>query len=107
MTVFNEKRAERELERAHRSRSGSNESSSAECDRVAGHVPLRLQRWKNDLDELRTRLRKMNDDELLRFCKAARFMCRDKSPRQVFVIQLQEAESEWRRRHPKNLIPSS
>jgi len=59
---------------------------------------------KIDLDELWTRLRKMNDDELLRFGKAARFMCRDKSPRQVFVIQLQEAESEWRRRHPKNLI---
>jgi hypothetical protein len=40
-----------------------------------------------DLDELRTRLRKMSDDELVRFGKAARFMCRDKPPRQVFVTQ--------------------
>jgi hypothetical protein len=55
-----------------------------------------------DLDELRTRLRKMTDDDLLRFGKAARFMCRDKSPRQVFVIQLEEARAEWRRRHPKS-----
>jgi hypothetical protein len=30
-----------------------------------------------DLDELRTRLRKMTDADLLRFGKAARFMCRD------------------------------
>jgi hypothetical protein len=29
---------------------------------------------------------------------AARFMCRDKVPRQVFVIQLEEARAEWRRR---------
>ena len=59
------------------------------------------------LDELRTRLRKMSDEDLLRFGKAARFMCRDKSPREVFVIQLEEARSEWRQRYPKNLIPSS
>jgi hypothetical protein len=60
-----------------------------------------------NLDELRTRLGKMTDEDLLLFGKAARFMCRDKSPWQVFVIQLEEARSEWRRRHPKNLIPSS
>ena len=53
-----------------------------------------------DLDELRTRLRKMSDEDLLQFGKAARFMCRDKSPRQVFVIQLEEARAEWRRRRP-------
>jgi hypothetical protein len=53
-----------------------------------------------DQDELRTQLRKMTDEDLLRFGKAARFMCRDKSPRQVFVIQLAEARAEWRRRHP-------
>jgi hypothetical protein len=40
------------------------------------------------------RLRKMTDEELVRFAKAARFMCRDKSPRQVFVIQLEEARAE-------------
>jgi hypothetical protein len=53
-----------------------------------------------DLAELRTRLRRMSDEELLRFGKAAPFMCRDKSPRQVFVIQLEEARSARRRRHP-------
>ena len=51
-----------------------------------------------DLDQLRARLRKMTDEQLLRFGKAARFMCRDKSPREVFVIQLNEARAEWRRR---------
>jgi hypothetical protein len=51
-----------------------------------------------DLDELRTRLRKMTDEDLLRFGKAARFMCQDKSAREVFVIQLEEARAEWRRR---------
>jgi hypothetical protein len=44
-----------------------------------------------DLDELRAWLRRMSDEDLLRFGKAARFMCSDKPPRQVFVIQLEEA----------------
>ena len=30
-----------------------------------------------DLNELRARLRKMSDEDLLRFGKAARFVCRD------------------------------
>ena len=30
-----------------------------------------------DLNELRARLRKMTDEDLLRFGKAARFMCHD------------------------------
>jgi hypothetical protein len=55
-----------------------------------------------DLDELRTRLRKMPDDELLRFGQAAQFLCRDKSARQVFVIQLEEARVEWRRRRAQS-----
>lgn len=53
-----------------------------------------------DLDELRVPLRKMSDDELVRFGKAARFTWRDKSPRQVFVVQLEEARARWRR-HPE------
>jgi hypothetical protein len=56
-----------------------------------------------DLDQLRERLRKMTDEQLLQFGKAARFMCRDKSPRQAFVIQLEEARAEWPRRHPAGL----
>jgi hypothetical protein len=54
-----------------------------------------------DLEQLQARLRKMSEDDLVRFGKAARFMCRDKEPRQMFVIQLEEARAEWRRRHPK------
>jgi hypothetical protein len=42
---------------------------------------------KKSRDDLRTRLRKMTDDDLLRFGKAARFMCRDKIPRQVFSLR--------------------
>jgi cold shock CspA family protein len=54
---------------------------------------------------LRTRLRKMSDQELLRFGQAAKFMCLPeanfgKPPRQVFVIQLEEAREEWKRRNP-------
>jgi hypothetical protein len=59
-----------------------------------------------NLDALRTRLRDMSEDELLQFGKAARVMCsreanRHEAPREVFVIQLQEARAEFRRRHPK------
>jgi hypothetical protein len=60
-----------------------------------------------NLDQLRERLRKMTDEQLVQFGKAARSMCRDKSPHQVFVIRLEEARAEWLRRHPKNLIPGS
>ena len=49
-----------------------------------------------DLEQLQARLRKMSDEDLVRFGKAARFMGRDKEPRQVFVIQLEEARAEWR-----------
>jgi hypothetical protein len=56
-----------------------------------------------DLDELRTRLRKMSDEKLVQFGAAAKFMCSpqanfDKPPRHSFVIQLAEARAEWRRR---------
>jgi hypothetical protein len=56
-----------------------------------------------DLEALRARLRRMSDRELLRFGKSARYMCSPeanfgKKPRQVFVIQLREAQNEWRHR---------
>jgi hypothetical protein len=56
-----------------------------------------------DLAELRERLGKMNDAELLAFGKAARYMCSpaanlDKPPREPFLVQLEEARAEWRRR---------
>jgi len=58
------------------------------------------------LEDVRTRLRKMSDEELLRFGRAAASLCRPEGnfghpPRAVFVEQLQEARVEWRRRHPK------
>jgi hypothetical protein len=60
-----------------------------------------------DLDELRTRLRTMNDAQLLRFGKAAKYMCSPqanlgKPPRRSFVVQLEEAKAEWRRRNGTN-----
>ena len=54
-----------------------------------------------DLDELRTRLRKISDEDLPRFGKAARSMRQDKSPRQVFVIQFEEHGRNGVARHPK------
>ena len=53
-------------------------------------------------EDLRKRLRKMNDAELLRFVEAAKFMCSPEpnggGPRESFVIQLREARAEWKRR---------
>jgi hypothetical protein len=70
---------------------------------LSGEAPI-------DLLELRERLRKMTDKELRRFGEAARHMCSPKAnhgdpPRQVFVIQLEEARGEWKRRHPKKVNP--
>jgi hypothetical protein len=57
-----------------------------------------------DVDELRERFRRITDEQLLAFGKAARYMCTPKAnlgqpPREPFVIQLREARAEWRRRH--------
>jgi hypothetical protein len=58
-----------------------------------------------DVDALRTRFKKMSDEELREFGKAARYMVSPtanmgKSPLPAFVLQLEEARAEWRRRHP-------
>jgi hypothetical protein len=50
----------------------------------------------------------MSDRELLRFGKSLRYMCSPEAnlgqePRQVFVIQLREAENEWRHRQRASL----
>jgi hypothetical protein len=55
----------------------------------------------DELEQLRTRLRKMSDDELIRFGKAARSLCRDPRCPGTFKRQLAEARAERRRRHPK------
>lgn len=55
-----------------------------------------------DLEELRERLRKMSDRELMRFGRAAVSACkplRGKPPQEVFVIQLEEARAELKRRN--------
>ena len=55
----------------------------------------------DELEQLRTRLRKMTDAQLVSFGKAARFLCRDPKCPDTFKRQLEEARAEWRRRHPK------
>ncbi len=59
------------------------------------------------LENLRKRLESLSDDELIQFGKACRDMLTPQAnlgrpPREVFVIQLQEARKEWRRRYPKH-----
>ena len=56
-----------------------------------------------DVDTLRTRLRKMSDEQLLEYGKAARYMVSPtanmgKPPLPTFALQLEEARAEWRRR---------
>jgi hypothetical protein len=60
-----------------------------------------------NLENLRKRLLRMSDDELIQFGIACRDMLTPqanlgRAPREVFVVQLQEARKEWRRRHPKS-----
>jgi hypothetical protein len=65
-----------------------------------------------DRDALRTGLRKMPDEQLQNFGKAARYMVSPtanmgKPPLLAFVLQLEEARAEWRRRHPPTVLPDS
>jgi hypothetical protein len=55
----------------------------------------------DELEQLRAHLRKMSDDEFMRFGKAARSLCRDPRCPDTFKRQLEEARGEWRRRNPK------
>ncbi len=60
-----------------------------------------------NLENLRKHLQRLSDEELIQFGKACRGMLTPQAnlgrpPREVFVIQSQEARKEWRRRHPKN-----
>jgi hypothetical protein len=58
------------------------------------------------LEQLRDRLKRFSDQELVRFGKASRYMCSPEAqpfggkqpPDPVFVVQLKEAWEEWRRR---------
>ena len=56
-----------------------------------------------DLEQLRARLRAMDDEALRRQGKAAAFLCRPeanhgRAPRETFVLQLVECRAEWKRR---------
>ncbi|MGB9468258.1 MAG: hypothetical protein WBQ59_02810 [Candidatus Acidiferrum sp.] len=60
-----------------------------------------------NLGNLRERLQRMSDEELTQFGKACRDMLTPQAnlgrpPREVFVIQLQEARKGWRRRYSKH-----
>lgn len=63
------------------------------------------------VENFRKRIQVMNDEQLLRYGKAAAYMAdprnaADKrSVRDVYVTQLQLCREEWRRRHPKNTQP--
>jgi hypothetical protein len=55
-------------------------------------------------NELRERLREMSDLELRRFGQTARKLSDPKmnfGATDPYVVQLDEARAEWRRRHPK------
>jgi hypothetical protein len=57
-----------------------------------------------DPDELRARLARMSDSQLLEFGRAAAYMCTPYAnvghpPRKAFVMQLEGGSAEWRRRH--------
>jgi hypothetical protein len=54
----------------------------------------------HEIENLRKRLDKMSDAELIRFGKVARSLCRDPRCPEVFKRQLEEAKTEWRRRYP-------
>jgi hypothetical protein len=56
------------------------------------------------LQRLRERLRKMSDEELIKFGKAVRSLCyppRVSPTPNPFLEQLEMAREEWRRRHPR------
>ena len=65
-----------------------------------------------EVAELRERLQKMNEGEFLAFGKAAKYMCSPranygKPPHECFVIQLNEAKAEWKRRQEAGLASSA
>jgi hypothetical protein len=59
-----------------------------------------------NVEEVRQRLRQMSDADLISFGKAAKYMCSAQAnsgepPRDNYVLQLNEARAEWRRRKKK------
>jgi hypothetical protein len=66
-----------------------------------------------DLEQLRERLKRFSDQELVRFGKAARYMYSPQAqpfggkhpPAQAFVVQLKEAREEWAHRRKAEEAP--
>jgi len=59
-----------------------------------------------NVGEIRERVRKMSDEELLRYATLCKSMCSpetnlDKPSLDAWTIQLHEARAEWRKRHPE------
>jgi hypothetical protein len=72
------------------------------------------QRWEGTVQgadpenagEIRERVRKMSDEELLRYATVCKSMCSPevnfgKPPLDTWIVQLREARAEWLKRHPE------
>jgi hypothetical protein len=64
-----------------------------------------IQAMSENVEQIRARIRKMSDNDLLRYGQAARNMADPGKnfgpPNPSFQIQLDEARAEWKRRHPR------
>jgi len=63
-----------------------------------------------DVKQVRARIRKMNDEQLLKYGQAAKYMCSranmGKPPREAFLLQLHEAREELEARKEEAKIGS-
>ncbi len=71
-----------------------------------------IQTDPEDLEQLRERIRRMSDPELLRYGQVAKYMCsseanQGKPPLETYVVQLQEARKQWWKRHPTPPLSNS
>lgn len=62
-----------------------------------------IQSDPDDIEQIRERIHKMSDSDLLRYGQVSRFMADPKNNQgnPAFQVQLDEARCEWRRRHPE------
>jgi hypothetical protein len=62
-----------------------------------------IQSEPGSIEQIRERIHRMSDNELLRYGQATRYMADSKNnagePNPSFKIQLDEARLEWKRRH--------
>jgi hypothetical protein len=64
-----------------------------------------IQAQPESLEEIRKRLRRLTDAQLIELGRNCRELSDPKpnygKPNPAFLVQLEEARAEWRRRHPK------